>query len=184
MRCPWAEVDDLYIKYHDTEWGVPVHEDKKWFEFLVLEGAQAGLSWLTVLKKRESYREAFAGFDPRIVAKFDENEIEKLMADSGIIRNRRKLESAINNAREFLQIEVEFGSFDKFIWSFVDYKQVVNAWTSLSEIPAVSKKAHQISHALKEKGFSFVGPTIVYALMQAAGLVNDHLVYCFRYTEV
>jgi len=177
-------VDDAYIRYHDTEWGVPVREDKKWFEFLVLEGAQAGLSWRTVLKKRESYRGAFEGFDPRVVAKFDENEMEKLMADSGIIRNRRKIESAINNAKKFLQIEVEFGTFDRFIWSFVDHKQVVNAWTSVSEIPAVSKKAHQISRALKEKGFSFVGPTIVYALMQAAGLVNDHLVYCFRYTEV
>lgn len=177
-------MDDACIRYHDTEWGVPVREDKKWFEFLVLEGAQAGLSWRTVLKKRESYREAFEGFDPRIIAKFDDTKIEKLMADSGIIRNRRKIESAINNAKKFLQIEVEFGTFDRFIWSFVDYKQVVNAWTSVSEIPAVSKKAHQISRALKEKGFSFVGPTIVYALMQAAGLVNDHLVYCFRYTEV
>jgi len=177
-------VDDVYIKYHDTEWGVPVHEDKKWFEFLVLEGAQAGLSWRTVLKKRENFREAFAGFDPRVVAKYDENEIEKLMADSGIIRNRRKIESAINNAKRFLQIELEFDSFDRFIWSFVDYEQVVNTWTSVSEIPAVSNKAHQISQALRKKGFSFVGPTIVYALMQATGLVNDHLVGCFRYTEV
>lgn len=183
-RCPWSEVDDLYIEYHDREWGVPVHDDKKWFEFLILEGAQAGLNWHTVLKKRESYREAFAGFVPWVVADFGSGEVEELFKNAGIIRNRRKIESAINNAKRFLEIEAEFGAFDTYIWGFVGNRPIVNKWESLSEIPPLTEKSAEISRSLKQRGFTFVGPTIVYALMQATGLVNDHLVHCFRYTEV
>lgn len=184
FRCPWAEVDKLYIDYHDTEWGVPLHDDNIWFEFLILEGAQAGLSWHTVLKKREEYRKAFSGFDPRVVSKYGENEITKLVENPGIIRNRKKIHSAINNAKRFIQIQEEYGTFDSYVWSFVNNKPIINTWESLSEIPSVTEKSVEISRSLREKGFTFVGPKIVYALMEATGIVNDHLVGCFRYSEV
>jgi DNA-3-methyladenine glycosylase I len=184
FRCPWAEVDKLYIEYHDTEWGVPLHDDNIWFEFLILEGAQAGLSWHTVLKKREEYRKAFSGFDPRVVSKYGENEITKLVENPGIIRNRKKIHSAINNAKRFIQIQEEYGTFDSYVWSFVNNKPIINTWKSLSEIPSVTEKSVEISRSLREKGFTFVGPKIVYALMEATGIVNDHLVGCFRYSEV
>ncbi|HOZ99533.1 MAG TPA: DNA-3-methyladenine glycosylase I [Mesotoga prima] len=184
FRCPWAEVDKLYIEYHDTEWGVPLHDDNIWFEFLILEGAQAGLSWHTVLKKREEYRKAFSGFDPRVVSKYGENEITKLVENPGIIRNRKKIHSAINNAKRFIQIQEEYGTFDSYVWSFVNNKPIINTWESLSEIPSVTEKSVEISRSLRDKGFTFVGPKIVYALMEATGMVNDHLVGCFRYSEV
>jgi len=184
FRCPWAEVDKLYIEYHDTEWGVPLHDDNIWFEFLILEGAQAGLSWHTVLKKREEYRKACSGFDPRAVSKYGENEITKLVENPGIIRNRKKIHSAINNAKRFIQIQEEYGTFDSYVWSFVNNKPIINTWKSLSEIPSVTEKSVEISRSLREKGFTFVGPKIVYALMEATGIVNDHLVGCFRYSEV
>ena len=183
-RCPWPGKDEMYIKYHDEEWGVPVHDDRKHFEFLVLEGAQAGLSWSTILKRRENYRKAYDNFDPAKVAKYDEAKVEKLLADAGIIRNRKKIESSINNAKLFLEVQKEFGSFDKYIWSFVDHKPVVNAWKTLSEIPATTELSDRISKDLKKRGFSFVGSTIIYAHIQAIGLVNDHLVSCFRYRQL
>ncbi len=183
-RCPWPGKDELYLRYHDEEWGVPVHDDQKHFEFLVLEGAQAGLSWLTILKRRENYRAAFENFDPAKVAQFDESKVAALLADPGIIRNRKKIESAIHNARCFLDVQKEFGSFDKYIWSFVDYKSIVNSWRTLSEIPARTELSDRISKDLKRRGFSFVGSTIIYAHMQAIGLVNDHLVSCFRYSQL
>lgn len=183
-RCPWPGNDQLYIKYHDEEWGVPVHDDRKHFEFLVLEGAQAGLSWLTILKRRENYREAYDNFDPAKVAKYDAARMAELIANAGIIRNRKKIESSIKNAKCFLEIQKEFGSFDKYIWSFVDFKPVINAWKTLSEIPAKTELSDRISTDLKKRGFSFVGSTIMYAHIQAIGLVNDHLVSCFRYQHV
>ncbi|MDZ7332210.1 MAG: DNA-3-methyladenine glycosylase I [candidate division KSB1 bacterium] len=183
-RCPWPGKDELYIKYHDEEWGVPVHDDRKHFEFLVLEGAQAGLSWLTILKRRENYRKAFDYFDPSKVAQFDETRISALLANPGIIRNRKKIESAINNAQRFLEVQREFGSFDAYIWSFVDRKPVVNYWKALSEIPTRTDLSDRISKDLKQRGFSFVGSTIIYAHMQAIGLVNDHLVSCFRHSQL
>ena len=183
-RCPWPGKDEMYIKYHDEEWGVPVHDDRKHFEFLVLEGAQAGLSWSTILKRRENYRKAYDNFDPAKVAKYDEAKVEKLLADAGIIRNRKKIESSINNAKLFLEVQKEFGSFDKYIWSFVDHKPVVNAWKTLAEIPATTELSDRISKDLKKRGFSFVGSTIIYAHIQAIGLVNDHLVSCFRYRQL
>jgi DNA-3-methyladenine glycosylase I len=172
------------VRYHDEEWGVPVHDDRTLFEFLVLEGAQAGLSWLTVLRKREAYRRAFAGFDPSQVARFDDRKLETLLLDPGIIRNRLKVFSARDNARAFLEVQGEFGTFDAFIWSFTDGSVITNAWTGLDQIPATTPLAERTSKALKERGFRFVGPTIVYAHMQATGMVNDHLVDCFRYREV
>ena len=183
-RCPWPGKDEMYIKYHDEEWGVPVHDDSKHFEFLVLEGAQAGLSWLTILKRRENYRKAYDSFDPVKVAKYDEAKVEELLGNAGIIRNRKKIESSINNAKLFLEVQKEFGSFDKYIWSFVDHKPVVNAWKTLSEIPATTELSDRISKDLKKRGFSFVGSTIIYAHIQAIGLVNDHLVSCFRYRQL
>lgn len=183
-RCPWCEEDELYIRYHDEEWGVPVHDDIKHFEFLVLESAQAGLSWLTILKKRENYRQAYEGFDPKKVAQYDDRKIEELMNNSGIVRNRRKIESSINNAKRFLEVVEEFGSFDRYIWSFVDYKPIKNQWKDISEIPAYTDLAERISKDLKKRGFKFLGPTIVYSHLQATGLVNDHLVSCFRYNQV
>lgn len=183
-RCPWPGNDQLYIKYHDEEWGVPVHDDRKHFEFLVLEGAQAGLSWLTILKRRENYRKAYDNFDPAKVAKYDAARMAELIANAGIIRNRKKIESSIKNAKCFLEIQKEFGSFDKYIWSFVDFKPVINAWKTLSEIPAKTELSDRISTDLKKRGFSFVGSTIMYAHIQAIGLVNDHLVSCFRYQHV
>jgi len=183
-RCPWPGVDEMYIKYHDEEWGAPVHDDQKHFEFLVLEGAQAGLSWSTILKRRENYRQAYDNFDPVKVARYDETKVAELLSNAGIIRNRKKVESSINNARLFLEVQREFGSFDKYIWSFVDFKPVINSWKTLSELPATTELSDRISKDLKKRGFSFVGSTIIYAHIQAIGLVNDHLVSCFRYREL
>jgi DNA-3-methyladenine glycosylase I len=183
-RCEWAGTDALYVEYHDTEWGVPVHDDRKLFEMLVLEGAQAGLSWITILKRREGYRRAFDGFDPRVVAEYDERKAAELLADSGIIRNRQKVASAINNARRFLEIQDEHGSFDAYIWRFVEGKPIKNAWRSIGEIPAKTPLSDAISKDMVKRGFSFVGSTIMYAHMQATGMVNDHLVRCFRYDAV
>jgi DNA-3-methyladenine glycosylase I len=184
FRCPWAGADPEYVAYHDTEWGVPVHDDRLHFEFLILEGAQAGLSWSTILKKRANYRRAFDNFDPRIVAAYDEAKIEQLLADPGIIRNRLKVNAAVKNARRFLEVQAEFGSFDAYIWSFVGDRPIVNAWESLRQLPAETAESRALSKDLKSRGFSFVGPTIMYAHMQAIGLVNDHLVACFRYDEL
>lgn len=183
-RCPWPGNDALYVKYHDEEWGVPVHDDRKQFEFLVLESAQAGLSWITVLRKRENYRKAYEGFDPVKVASFDEEKVEELLNNEGVIRNRRKIEASINNAKMFLKIVEEFGSFDKYIWSFVNYKPVVNSWKDISEVPATTELSDTISKNLKKRGFKFLGSTIVYSHLQATGLVNDHVVSCFRYKEL
>jgi len=183
-RCPWSTNDEIYIRYHDEEWGVPVHDDNKHFEFLVLEGAQAGLSWLTILKRRENYRKAYDNFDPAKVANYDEAKVAELLANAGIIRNRKKIESSINNAKRFLEVQQEFGSFDKYIWRFVDHKPVINSWKTLTEIPAKTELSEQISKDLKKRGFSFVGSTIIYAHIQAIGLVNDHLVSCFRYDQL
>ena len=182
-RCEWTGSDPLMVEYHDLEWGVPLHDDQKLFEFLILEGMQAGLSWMTILRKRENFREAFAGFDPRKVAQFDEQMIEKLMANSGIIRNRQKIEAAVRNAKSFLLIQKEFGSFDAYIWRFVDGKPQVNSWKKINEIPAQTERSEAMSKDLKKRGFNFVGPTICYAHMQATGMVNDHTMDCFRYLE-
>jgi len=184
IRCDWTTDDPLYIAYHDEEWGVPVHDDKKLFEFLILEGAQAGLSWLTLLKRREGYRKAFSNFDPEKVARFGEKKIEKLLQDKRIIRNRLKVTAAVKNARAFLEIQEKFGSFDAYSWRFVDGRQKVNAFRTPAEIPASTPSSKAFSKDLKQRGFSFVGPTIIYAHMQAVGMVNDHLVSCFRYREV
>jgi DNA-3-methyladenine glycosylase I len=180
-RCHWVSSDPLYQAYHDEEWGVPVRDDRRHFEYLVLEANQAGLSWFTVLKKRENFRKAFAGFDPVKVRKFDEKKIEQLMQDAGIIRNRRKIEAAINNAARFIEVQKEFGTFDKYCWQFVGGKPLVNAWKTPKGIPATSKESDAFSADLKKRGFKFVGSTVIYAHMQAVGMVNDHLVSCFRY---
>ncbi len=183
-RCDWGDRGgELFVQYHDTEWGVPVHDDRKQFEFLILEGAQAGLSWLTVLKKREAYRRAFAGFDPVKVARFSEKKIETLIQDPGIIRNRLKIRAAVDNARAFGEVQKEFGSFNAYIWGFVDGKPIQNRWKTMSALPATSTRSDALSKDLKKRGFKFVGSTILYAHMQAAGMVNDHLVSCFRYRE-
>jgi DNA-3-methyladenine glycosylase I len=182
-RCGWAK-DDLAIRYHDEEWGVPVHDDRRWFEFLILEGAQAGLSWDTILRKREAYRRAFAGFEPEAVARFDEARIESLLADPGIVRNRLKVGSAVKNAHAFLRVQNEFDGFDPYIWRFVEGRPVRNVWRSLGEIPARTPVSDAMCKDLKKRGFTFVGSTICYALMQATGLVNDHIVGCFRHREV
>ncbi|MGA2177134.1 MAG: DNA-3-methyladenine glycosylase I [Verrucomicrobiota bacterium] len=182
-RCPWP-VDDLYRAYHDTEWGVPLHEDRKLFEFLVLEGAQAGLSWHIVLKKRENYRAAFDQFDPQKVARYTPAKINKLLANPGIIRNRLKVAAAVRNARAFLAVQEQFGSFDRYIWRFVEGRPIVNAYRSMREVPARTKESDALSKDLKEHGFTFVGSTICYAHMQATGMVNDHLVSCFRHGEL
>ena len=183
-RCDWLTTDPEYIKYHDEEWGVPIHNDRKHFEFLILEGAQAGLSWLTILKRRKGYRKAFHNFDPKKVAKMTSKDITRLLKDIGIIRNRLKIKSAIRNARAFLAIQKEFGSFDKYIWEFVGGKPIQNKFKSLKDIPAKTPLAEALSRDLKERGFNFVGPTIIYAHMQATGLVNDHVVQCFRHAQV
>ncbi len=183
-RCPWCEGTELYIKYHDKEWGVPVHDDKKHFEFLTLESAQAGLSWLTVLRKRENYRKVFDGFDPKKVAGYNKRKIENLLKNPGIIRNRRKIEASVNNAIKFLEIQDGYGSFDKYIWEFTDFKPKINSWKKISQIPATTKLSDKISLDLKKRGFKFVGSTIIYAHIQAIGLVNDHIVSCFRYKEL
>jgi DNA-3-methyladenine glycosylase I len=184
-RCPWPTVtDELYVAYHDTEWGVPVYDDRKIFEFLVLESAQAGLSWRTVLYKRENYRKAFAGFDPRKVAKFTQKNVKKLLLNAGIIRNRLKIESTINNAHRFLEIQKEFGTFAKYIWSFVGGKPIKNRWKGIKDLPVMTPQAETLAKDLKKRGFKFLGPTVIYAHMQATGMVNDHTVDCFRYHEV
>jgi DNA-3-methyladenine glycosylase I len=183
-RCTWCLKFDQYIEYHDTEWGVPVHDDRIHFEFLNLEGAQAGLSWSTILKKREGYRKAFAGFDPEKVARFTTRKLEKILLDPGIVRNRLKVFAARNNALRFLDVQKEFGSFDQYIWSFVNHKPIVNKWKSLKQIPATSKQSDALSQDLSKRGFKFVGSTVMYAHMQACGLINDHLVDCFRYKQV
>lgn len=183
QRCPWAK-NELYIQYHDTEWGVPIHDDRLLFEFLVLEGAQAGLSWETILKKRENYREAFDNFDPASVAKYGQRKIRSLLADSGIVRNRLKIEAAVQNAKAFIAVQVEFGTFAKYIWGFVGHKTKQNAWKSMKEVPARSPESDAMSKEVKQRGFKFVGSTICYAYMQAVGMVNDHLVGCFRHVEL
>jgi len=182
QRCPWSEgIDPAYQLYHDTEWGVPVRDDRKHFEFLVLEGAQAGLSWWTILRKRDGYRRAFADFDPAKVARFNARTVERLLANPSIVRNRQKVESAIANAKGFLAIQGEFGSFDAYVWRFVDGKPRMNRWRTQKHVPATSKESDALSKDLKSRGFKFVGSTIIYAHMQATGLVNDHLVTCYRY---
>ncbi len=183
-RCEWAGTDPLYVAYHDQEWGVPVHDDRTLFEFLILEGAQAGLSWSTILNKRENYRKAFDSFDPAKVARYDARKVARLMADPGIVRNRLKIEAAIQNARAFLEIQREFGSFDAYIWRFVGGQPKLNQWKRLNEIPAHTAESDAMSKDLKRRGFSFVGSTICYAFMQAVGMVNDHIVSCFRYREL
>lgn len=183
-RCEWCVKDPIYILYHDKEWGVPVHDDRKLFEFLILEGAQAGLSWLTILKRREGYRRAFANFNAEKVARFSKKDINKLLQNEEIIRNRLKVEAAVTNARAFLDVQEELGSFDKYSWQFVDGKRVVNKWRKIKEIPPTSRHSDLFSKDLKKRGFKFVGSTIIYAHMQAVGMVNDHLASCFRYNKV
>jgi DNA-3-methyladenine glycosylase I len=184
QRCPWPSDDSLMIKYHDKEWGVPLHNDRKLFEFLILEGFQAGLSWRTILHKRENFREAFDNFDFNKIAKYNRKKINSLLKNEGIIRNKLKIEAAITNAKAFLQVRKEFGTFDKYIWSFVNGKPIQNKFKSLKELPAKTKLSDKISDDLKKRGFKFVGSTIVYAHMQATGMVNDHVVSCFRYKEI
>ncbi len=183
-RCEWAGSDPAMIAYHDTEWGVPVHDDRIHFEFLVLEGAQAGLSWSTILKRREGYRKAFAGFDAAKVARFTPARVETLLGDPGIIRNRAKVEATVRNARAFLEVQEEFGTFDAYIWGFVGGRPLVNTWRRTAQLPAVSVESEAFSKDLRRRGFGFVGPTVCYAHLQASGLVNDHLVGCFRYAEL
>ena len=183
-RCAWAGTDPLLVPYHDEEWGVPVHDDRLLYEFLVLEGAQAGLSWLTILKKREGYRRVFAGFDPVKVAAFGPEDVDCLLAGPGIVRNRLKVESAITNARAMLKVQEEFGSFAAYQWGFVQGRTMHNEWQTLSEIPAKTEEAELMSKDMKRRGFRFVGPTILYAHMQATGMVNDHTVDCFRWAEL
>ena len=183
-RCHWPGNDPLMIRYHDEEWGVPVHDDRKLFEFMVLDAFQAGLSWSIVLKKRESFRKAMDNFQPEIIAGYDENKIQQLLRDKGIIRNNLKVRATVHNAQCFLKVQKEFGSFDRYIWQFTGGSTIVNAWKSPSEIPVQSKESDAMSRDLKKRGFKFVGSTICYAFMQAAGMVNDHLVNCFRYQEI
>ena len=180
-RCAWGDSHPLYLPYHDNEWGVPLHNDRRLFEMLVLEGAQAGLSWLTILKKRAAYQAAFDQFDPHKVARYDKRKLTQLLANDGIIRNRLKITSAINNARRFLEVQNKFGSFDRYIWQFVDGRPIQNAWETSAQIPTRTTESDALSKDLKDRGFTFVGTTICYAHMQATGMVNDHLVSCFRY---
>ena len=184
LRCEWCESAPIYIAYHDEEWGVPVHDDRHLFEKLVLEGAQAGLSWLTILKKRENYRKAFHNFDPEKVAAYSQQDIQRLLLDQGIVRNRLKIESAIKNAKGVLEIMEEFGSLSAFLWRYVNNCPQQNAWRSLSELPTSTEQSDMMSKDLKKRGFNFIGSTICYAFMQSVGMVNDHLVGCFRYTQV
>ena len=183
VRCAWAGTDPLYVAYHDEEWGVPLHDDRKLFEMLILEGAQAGLSWITILRRREGYRRAFYGFYPSVVAGYDEVKIAALLQDTGIIRNRQKVRSAVNNAQRFMEVQAEHGSFDAYIWRFVDGQPIQNAWRTMGEIPAKTPLSDTISKDLVRRGFNFVGSTIIYAHMQATGMVNDHVVDCFRYGQ-
>ncbi len=183
-RCAWCGIDPIYTAYHDQEWGVPVHAERDWFEFLILEGAQAGLSWITILKKRPAYRLAFDNFEPALVARYDAAKQSELLANSGIVRNRLKIAASIQNAQSFLDIQNEYGSFDSYIWRFVDGKPVQNSWKALAEVPAQTPTSQAISRDLLKRGFRFVGPTIIYALMQATGMVNDHVRSCFRYQQL
>jgi len=183
-RCPWCGDDPLYVRYHDAEWGVPLHDDRRLFEFLVLEGAQAGLSWITILRKRENYRQAFDGFDPQRIVAYGETELKGLLADPGIVRNRLKIISAIRNARVFLDIQEEFGSFDAYLWRFVGGRPIQNRRQTLREIPAETEQSRALSKDLIRRGCAFVGPTICYAFMQAVGMVNDHLARCFRHRQI
>ncbi len=180
-RCAWCGTDPLYVRYHDEEWGVPVHDDRKHFEFLILEGAQAGLSWITILRKRTAYREAFANFDPARVARYGQREVTRLMKNAGIVRNRLKIESAVKNARAYLAVQDEFGSFDRYVWRFVDGRPIRNRWTHMKQVPARTPESDTLSKDLKQRGFTFVGSTIIYAHMQAVGMVNDHVIDCHRY---
>jgi DNA-3-methyladenine glycosylase I len=183
-RCGWSTSDPLYIEYHDKEWGTPVHDDRKLFEMLILEGAQAGLSWITVLRKRENYRKAFDRFDAKKIAQYDGRKVRRLLSDEGIIRNRLKIEAAIGNAKAFLAVQKEFGSFDRYIWQFTDGRPRVNRWKNLKQIPATTRDSDAMSSDLKARGFRFVGSTICYAFMQAVGMVNDHITGCFRYRKL
>lgn len=184
FRCPWCLKFEQYIQYHDEEWGVPVHDDHVHFEFLILEGAQAGLSWSTILKKREGYRRNFADFDPVKVSRFTEKRIEKILQDPGIVRNKLKVQAAVNNARRFLEVQKEFGSFDRYIWGFVNHNPIVNQWKTLQQIPATTVESDALSKDLINRGFKFVGSTVIYAHMQACGLVNNHLIDCWKYKTV
>ena len=184
QRCKWAGTDLLYIKYHDNEWGIPLHDDRKLFELLILEGMQAGLSWITILKKRQSYRNAFNNFNVEQIATYDSNKIVQLLSNKGIIRNRLKIEAAVQNARAFLSVQKEFGNFDTYIWRFIGGKPITNAWKTQEEIPSKTDESIAMSIDLKKRGFKFAGPTICYAFMQAVGMVNDHTVDCFRYHEI
>jgi DNA-3-methyladenine glycosylase I len=184
QRCPWTGNDPLMTSYHDTEWGVPLHDDRRIFEFLVLEGMQAGLSWATILRKRENFRRAFEGFDPRIIAAFDAGRIKALLSDAGIIRNRLKIDAAVVNAERFLEVQEEFGSFDRYAWQFVGGKPIKHRVRALSDLPATSPESDLLSKDMRRRGFKFTGSTIVYAHMQATGMVNDHLISCFRYEKV
>ena len=183
-RCAWVGNDKKMIFYHDLEWGTPIHDDRLLFEFLILEGAQAGLSWATILQKRENFRKAFDNFDANIIAKYGDQKIEELMNDEGIIRNRLKINAVITNARAFLEVQKEFGSFDKSIWKIFNHKPIINKFKELSELPSKTKQSELMSKDLKKRGFKFIGPTICYAFMQAVGMVNDHVVDCFRYNEI
>jgi DNA-3-methyladenine glycosylase I len=183
-RCDWSGTEPIYVDYHDKEWGVPVHDDRMHFEMIILDGAQAGLSWITILKRRDSYREAFDNFDAVKVSRYDDKKVENLLTNPGIIRNRLKVNSAVKNAQAFLKIQKEFGSFDDYIWQFVNHKTIQNKWKKMSELPAKTAESDAMSKDLKKRGFSFVGSTICYAYMQAAGMVNDHIMDCFRYKEV
>lgn len=178
VRCPWCGTDPLYVRYHDEEWGKPVHDDQKHFECLTLESAQAGLSWITILRKRENYRLTYANFEVQQVASFTDEDVERLLADSGIVRNRRKIEASINNAKQFIKLQEEFGSFDSYIWSFVNDAPILNTWNRLEDVPATTELSERLSKDLKRRGFKFLGPTTVYAHLQATGLVNDHLTSC------
>jgi DNA-3-methyladenine glycosylase I len=182
-RCEWGDSSEIYRKYHDEEWGIPVYDDQKLFEFLVLESAQAGLSWITILKRREGYRKAFSNFNPKNVANYNERNIEELMQNTEIIRNRKKIESAVSNAKAFLKIQEEFESFSNYMWGFVGQKTIVNHFDKMSDIPAKTELSEIIAKDMKRRGFKFLGPTVIYSHMQATGLVNDHLVYCFRHCE-
>ena len=184
MRCTWPKDNQLMVEYHDEEWGVPVHDDKKLFEFLILEGAQAGLTWQTILNKRENYRKAFSDFNPSKIARYGDEDVKILLANSGIIRNRLKIAATIQNAKMFLSTQKEFGSFDDYIWQFVNNKPIKNKFSSLKEIPALTKESEAMSKDLLKRGFKFVGPTICYAFMQAVGIVNDHQTNCFRYNKI
>jgi len=183
-RCKWAGSDPLYVAYHDTEWGIPVHDDRTLFEFLVLESAQAGLSWITILRKREAYREAYDRFDPAVVATYDEEKIEALLSNPGIVRNKLKIRSSVNNASRFLEIQREYGSFDAYLWKWVDGRPLTGKWETMEEIPAKTELSDSIGKDLKTRGFKFIGSTIIYAYLQAVGVVNDHQTSCFRYREI